>query len=314
VADLNGRGQLLLLGAFALAITLVALTVALTASNYTGTLATESDEISQGGHTIAVRESVERDIERLIVRANGGETGRSPRETILSSAVPVIDEEVAAHHGDDGRRVSATLTGSPFTPGVRIKQTGSGSEPFHDPVDSDPKWRLASSTNVRNATFVLEKQPSPGVLATDPDDGVTLVLGDWSADTAAWEVTLFRDGTDWKLRVTGPSGTSRTCTRPVPITGAEMTVDIDAATMDGDPCQALAFLEPTSTHDIWFENGNAVRGRYWLTVEGTQSSIGRTYSSDNADDVLYSATLDFRYVSSSVIYETDVRVVPGELS
>jgi hypothetical protein len=315
VADLNGRGQLLLVGAFALAVTLVALTVALTASNYTGTLATESDEITQGGHAISVRESVEHDVERLLVRANSGETGYGPRETILSNSVPVIADGVAAHHADDGRRVAAELTGSPFTDGVRIKQTGTGA--FTDPIDSDEKWRLASSTTVRNATFVFEKTSSPSVLATTPSDGYKLVLGDWSADTAAWELALYRDGTDWKLRVTGPSGTSKTCSRPALSLGGEMTVDVDAATVDGEYCDALAFFEPTASHDVWFEEGLAVRGRYWLTVQGDQSSIGRTYSAtspDHADEVLYSATLDFRYVSATVDYETEITVAPGDLS
>jgi hypothetical protein len=305
---------LLLVGAFALAVTLVALTVALTASNYTGTLATESDEITQGGHAISVRESVEHDVERLLVRANSGETGRSPRETILSNSVPVIADGVAAHHADDGRRVAAELTGSPFTDGVRIKQTST--ETFVDPrpTVSDERWRLASSTTVRNATFVFERVSSPSVLATNPGDGYKFILGDWSADAAAWEMVLYRDGTDWKLRVTGPSGTSKTCTRPAPSLGSEMTVDVGAATVNDEYCNALAFFEPTMSHDVWFEEGLAVRGRYWLTVEGDQSGIGRNYATANADEVLYSATLDFRYVSATVDYETEITVAPGDLS
>lgn len=324
MADLNDRSQLLLAGAFVLAAALIALTVALTASNYTETLATESDEVTQGGHAITVRESVEHHVETLLVRANRGETGYGPRETMLRDVIPIIAHNVTRYHADDGRRVNTTLTDSPFTDGVRIKQTSTGD--FEDPVNPGVgRWRLAGLTTVRNATFVFER-PDPataGELTTDPDDGFKFILGDWSsnsdpdADTHIWEMVLFRDGTDWKLRVTGPAG-SETCTRSRPASaGDEMTVNVDSATIDGKYCDALAQFEPTSTNDVWFEEGAAIEGRYWLTVKGDRSSIGELHSlssPDRADEVLYSAMLDYRYFSSTVDYETEITVLPGELS
>lgn len=311
------RGQLLLAGAFVLAIALIGLTLVLTSGGYTTTLAGQDNAVNRGTDAITVREAVLSDLDRYLRSANSEyadllsdpPTAPNP-EPKFKNVIPELADRYRDQYGRHGRLVEVEApSSSKIEHGYRVAQPDG--ESFQDleasESDADNVVSLASDARVRNVTFIFESVPP----ASNPFQ-IEFVTPSGSEN---WQVAVFQSGGGWDVTVTSTGGYSATCTRSG--TTDDMAVDLSAATIDGDPCPALEGVAPsTHTYDVRLMGELNVDGRFWVTVDDLNAgkrSQYRTYSNTEIADVIYSAKVPFRYESSSVSYRTDLRTAPGEI-
>lgn len=311
------RGQLLLAGAFVLAVALIGLTIVLTSSSYTTTLASQENDIVSGNDAVSVREAVATDLTRQFEYVFDN-YGHGNRRAPFEAAVSQVGNETVTHYARRGRMVNATMTptGAEFIEGTRIKQ-GDTTDLEH-PNSNDPDWKPATNVELRNATFVIS-----GLSETDPQKAFNLSL-DTPADAGKnWSVVFYSDSSSGRftVRSQSPTGELRRCTRPdVRASGVSYEVDIDAGTIDGTPCDALQFIDPgRHKYDINITNGDHASGRYWMIVDKEPSSSDvESYSIGLIDArtnrVLYGARVEYRYHSATVSYETNLDIAHREIS
>ena len=115
MAGLNDRGQLLLAGAFVLAVALIGLTLVLTSGGYTTTLASQDNAVERGTDAVTVRESVVSDLDHHLERANSKYGSLSDRESAFRAVVPAVGSGVRNQSAQRGRLVE--LSDSAFENG-----------------------------------------------------------------------------------------------------------------------------------------------------------------------------------------------------
>jgi len=308
MAGLNDRGQLLLAGAFVLAVALIGLTLVLTSGGYTTTLASQDNAVERGTDAVTVRESVVSDLERYLERANGKYGSLSDRESAFRAVVPAVSSGVRNQSAQRGRLVELSDSGSvAIEDGYRIEQTTTDDFDRFSGAGT-LEQTLASDVRARNVTVVLSEVPSSGRF---------VIEFDVSGSPDSWFLELSESGSGFDVTVRDSAGSySQTCTRPGK--SDDMTVDVSAATVDGRNCPALEAIDTDSRrYDIVFDgNRDDASGRFWVTVDDLQVSRETTYSAQpNLDpvEVVYSARVPFRYHSASVDYRTDLRIAPGEI-
>ena len=308
MAGLNDRGQLLLAGAFVLAVALIGLTLVLTSGGYTTTLASQDNAVERGADAITVRESVVSDLGHHLERANSKYGSLSDRESAFRAVVPAVGSGVRNQSAQRGRLVELSDSGSVATDdGFRIEQTADDDFDRFSAAGALERT-LASDVRARNVTFVFSEVPSGSPFTIEFD-----VSG--SADS--WFVELIESGSGFDVTVRDSAGSySQTCTRPGK--SDDMTVDISTATVDGRHCPALEAIDTDSRrYDVVFDgNRDDTSGRFRVTVDDLQVSRETTYiAQPNIDpvEVVYSARVPFRYHSASVDYRTDLRIAPGEI-
>lgn len=324
---LRSRGQLLLVGAFVLAIGIFGLALVLNASLFTTTLAAEESGLSRGNGAVTAQESVHADVGNLLDRVNqqydeGGVANPiAPYETAFVDTLPRLGEGIRDHHASRGVLVNVTepASGPMLTKGVRIEshRDASGTPGrFWEPGSAPhtPNWYVVQGTTIRNATFVFREDLGGSTPFEIRFQNV--VSGD------DWTVEVDQISGDWRLTVKRGSApaygtTIGTCRRdgtdasgdPIPI-----TVNLGTNMADGSYCHALAQLDPIGPYDLRFVNGDRIKGSFWLIAKdpGTVPPVLGAGNSDQ-EAVLYDATVRFRYHSTTVDYETDLTVAPEEV-
>lgn len=301
MAGLNDRGQLLLTGAFVLAVALVGLTLVFTSGGYTTTLAGQDSAVERGTDAITLRESVQSDLERALRYANRNHSPYSDRRSAFSRTVPEIGAGVRNHSARHGRlvEVSDATSGLSYQEGYQVELRSDGG---FDRLDSNATGNetLVSNSNARNVTFVFSDVPT----------GTSSFNVSLDSGSREWLMTVETGGGAggaYTVTVERRSGSyAQTCTRPG--TSPDMGVDVSGATVDGTHCPALEAIEfDEANYDIRIDGElNGTEGRLWMTVEGAPPSTGY-------DRVVYSARVPFRYYSASVDYRTDLYVAPGEI-
>jgi hypothetical protein len=310
------RGQLLLAGAFILAIALIGLTIVMNASAQTTTMASKENAVARGGDALSVRGTVRADLARMVHKANTGVVDFDDRRDRVRQEFGVYAGHVEHYYARNGRSVGLTTdpVSTPFQRGTRIRQKTSAT--MDDPADpGDGDFDIASDTYLRNATFVFTS------VTGGASDRFTLALDENPADSSAWSMDIWTQGGAVHVETVDPTGEIRECTVPEStVTGSsELTVDIDEARVGGSYCEALEnFGTGIGPYDILFRGGDTVNGRYWLTVALPEDSLRLSILTSAApqtekEEVIYRFSPRFTYYTGTVSYETDLRIAPGEL-
>jgi len=130
-------------------------------------------------------------------------------------------------------------------------------------------------------------------------------------DTSTWTVTVGNETGDVRVSVTGPNGTD-TCTA----SGEDVLIDLPAATVGGEDCGALAALEAAEPPvTLAYRNGDRAAGRYHLVVNATvtEEPHFRGAGGPEVAPALYGAEVRLRLRTETLAYRTTIRIVPGEL-
>lgn len=314
----HNRGQLVLVTAFLLAVTFVALALVVNSAIFTENMATR-DDVAGSHEVLDFRSEVEANAGALLTHVNENST---LGESDLKDGISAFSLEGSNQQSMQGRLVDVTYD-SIEEDGTRIAQDNS-SRNFTSTGGADD-WNLTDDTVQKVRNFEIN--------VTDPDadgfDDFTLVVND--TDTAdRWEMTVSEASGDIVVEVDHPDHfTTQTCTREH---DSSTTIDVTGATVGGEPCLALgqlqdsagtnlSFAEGVDDYRIRFEDGNEIEGTYSL-VFGNSG----THKSSNLDngpgsglpyydtDAIYSIVLSYEFYTSDVGYETDIRVAPGEVS
>lgn len=347
--DATSRGQIILVGGLALAVTLLVLAVVLNSAIYTENLATRGRGTAPTD-VVDLRGDVEGGIGAVVEHANRA-NGGADYGTLQSAYDAALDDwgSMAARHAAvDGRSVSVSRSGE--MEGTRIVNASPGTPftPRTDPTTVDafgnrgesyatPNWLVA--TDVRVRSFVLDDVALSSLASSTPGDpkgsGAFFVEVRDAADADAWRVAVYEDGGSLAVTVYDADAGSvvGTCSTGEPTA----LVDLTGGALNARPCDALDFLgDVTGLADVYYVNADDVAGTYELTVDraghgaggtlkdavdaanyGSQCA-GPTYYDDPATGSpsaaagLYSATVDLRYDDRSLTYDAAVRTAPGE--
>ncbi|MFW5924073.1 MAG: DUF7261 family protein [archaeon] len=302
----RSRGQVILVAALGIAVTLVALALITNTAIYTENLATR--DTVNGQTAVAFQQSVESGASGLLALANRyNATDHSTIQSQFDSDVAALrngTESSSARYGD---LESVSVVNA--TNGSRIAQNASRN--FTDASGAE-NWTLA--TDVEQTRRFQMNVSTSELSATDP---FTVTVSNGSAQ---WTAEIAQDDAD-TANVTVDDGDNTTsCTVDTSDTGS-VVVDLTEGTAGGDDCDTPLFASSVSgQYDISFDNSTNVTGRYVLFVDRTPDAIEADLADDPyvapADDgptlqpALYDATLHVSVRQPELRYETNVTVAP----
>ncbi|WP_276300704.1 DUF7261 family protein [Halorussus lipolyticus] len=336
------RGQLVLVGALALAVSLVVLAVVLNSAIYTQNLASRSSEAGTGA-AVDVRESVRDGVGGVADSVNRNRAGADYAVlsgTHLPTALADWRPMAVRQQVVSGRTVSVATAGT--TEGTRIADESAGEfrpqSAGATPLGyAEPHWMVAADAEVRN--FRLSGVSSADLVSAtasfDPKAKGTFFVEVREADgSQKWQVGVYDAGGSVGVMVWDEE--TETSIGSCQATGGSAVVDLTDATIGGQHCEALSFFaEADGPLNVYYVNGDDVIGTYELTVDRAGHATGDTLknrvdsanygrhcagptyadspgSGPYAAAAVYSTAVDFRFVSESVTYETDLRSAPGE--
>ncbi|WP_324756867.1 DUF7261 family protein [Haloarcula sp. GH36] len=314
MADLSAdRGQIILIAAFALAVTFIALALVVNAAIFTENLASRG-ETAGSDDALLLRHSVEQSVGRAVTNAN---TYNSSTESALNSSVDAsvdnVSQAVTRQQSVSGRIV--TVSGPAYTHGTQIVDNASGGSDFRGAASTD-NWTVATGVNARAYTMrIYDANTAGGAnFGGTKTDEFRLNVTDGS-DTWRVNVTEQASG-DVAVGVNEVGGDEGVCTASP--TGGPVDIDLTGGRVGGEPCAPLAFAEGVgSGYDIEYNNSHLVSGNYSLVVDQDEYTNGNLTSGIGTDEPgtqhgIYAVTVTYRYDGSSITYETEVRVAPGE--
>lgn len=340
MADLRraDRGQIILIAAFALAVTFVALALIVNSAIFTENLASRGET---GGSDDALEA-------RAMVEASAGEAlyGANVHNTSSDSALDDGFEDGLVHTQQQlefqqvtsGVLVDVSLVSGSQVYGSRIAQNESGGRTFEDnALSGGGEWQVVTRASRfsadHNATRSFEMNVSELPSSSDP----FIVRANGTGGSPKWRMEVYSNtlgailvGDTITVDVTTPSG-SESCT--VSADREYTHIDVTEGTVDGEPCDALqrGFTDSGGLtvydgrfahgvgdeYNVTFENGDDVRGNYSLVTRTTGASttpnLDNTIgSSPYVTNAIYNVSVQFTYETSEVKYETRIRVAPGE--
>ena len=283
------RGQLLLVSGLVVAVSLVALVVLLNASIYGENVATRGVEAADG-EALEVRAAV---VEETGARLDAANRDGSTSDADVEAGVGAIDRNLTARYASRGGIAAVDLLDT--TSGQYL--TG----PVNDSTTITEVDRI-------RAFSVANESDLPSTEAT----AFTVVLNDTAANTTH-EVYLYENGGD-AVVARGENGSTPTERCRCPASGEPVALDLTGDRLGGAPCPAVwpeaLSDESDGPFDIRFENADGVDAEATATV-GTDANP----ESDTAltvRDAVYAATVEFRYRTADLWFETPIRVAPGE--
>ncbi|NHX36229.1 MULTISPECIES: DUF7261 family protein [Halolamina] len=309
MADVDDRGQLLLVGALTLAVMLVALAVLLNAAIYTGNVATR-DAGTGAGEAIEYENEATTMAQSSIDAAEG-----SNYSEVRGNFTDSVQGWSELAHTHSGASLAATnLTTVDLTNGSRIAQQSDRN--FTDD-NGNSNWTVAGDSHAR----AFRMNVTQGSLRTGATDAFQVTFDD---GTDEWGIYLYQDGGNVSITVEDETDTEvgDGCTVD-PGTDDRAIVDVTGGTLAGQECPEMQFFENLSGAytigyvDALNGSGNEqVNGTYSLVVDRQQGSLVTGADEDagapTVAPALYSADLSVTYRAADLLYQSEFRVAPGE--
>ncbi|ELZ31410.1 hypothetical protein C474_08912 [Halogeometricum pallidum JCM 14848] len=299
------RGQLLLVGAFSLALLVVALAMILNGVASGEVLATDRTDVHDARDAVRFEHSVHRGIGGAVEVLNRRNDGSyADLDTALADSVDDWDE--AAARGSAAEGVDLSVERVDWERGTRIEQRDSRT--FTD-ANATENWTLASAVGQTRAFEMnvsrtnLSSSCTPECFAVVADDG-----------TDVWRASFTQTASKIDVTVESPTET-KTCS----VSGASAVVDLSSGTVNDGTCSFPPFADGLGgSYDIGYENGTRADGTYGLVVDVNESGV-LGVSPDRYDETaptaspaVYAVTVSVTYQTPQLAYATELRVVPGE--
>ena len=289
----------MLVAAFVLAVTFIALAVMLNSVIYTENLATRGED-AHGSEAIAYRADAVSGTEDLVEYANDNRTTFTDRKADLEASIASLDNGTAPIIATGGIRTRAALMR--VTQGTHIGQFNASRDFTSDndlgvwPLDDDVRGTRSFEINVTDSNRL--------------------------DTTAPFTIRVFEGTDQWVLRIYNQSGTAATTLDVLggptcDIGGLDPEIDVVAGTVDGEACSGYEFADGVpEPYTIQFENARNIQGNFSLVVNATNPNT-LFYSADEdtpfADnEAIYAATIHVLHESADHVYATDARAIPGE--
>jgi len=295
--DDSRRGQLLLVGAFGLAVLLLVLAGVLNTVSYTESLATRDADLHDGRDVATFQEDTRRTVRRVVSRVNANESMTvDAKKTTVERTTAGWSDAVGRHHAPD--LTGASVTVLDVRGGDRITQESAGA---FVSADREANWTLATNVS-ESRRFRLRIDRSS--LASDRCDNASCfeLVANGTADT--WRLTVNRTA----VVVDGPDS-GGTC----PVDSDPVRINVTAGTVGGEECGALAFAGGPSSYRIEYRNGSNAVGTYRVTVRGDAETANlNADAAPSYDPLVYDVAVRVTYRTPELHYETELRVTGGE--
>ncbi|MFB6117630.1 hypothetical protein [Halosegnis sp.] len=262
------RGQLLLVGALALAISFVAVALILNSAIYTHNLASRSDG-EEASATFA--RDARLNAGRALDHANrvNGPSGYSAVQTGFIDALGDLDAAVGRYGATDGRLVAVTHVAGSDAEGVRVADTVAGGSDFMPAYGDTNDWTVATGATVRSYDMRVQQSNLVDLSSTpNLDDLASLstppFVVEFDDGTTAYRVGIYDDSGITVLVSEVGSSDAVSCT----VGTTTATVSFSEAELNNDPCEPLTVLESLDdTVTIRYLNPGSVTGSYKLVVD-----------------------------------------------
>lgn len=323
MADVSrDRAQLMVVGAIALAVALVAVGLVLNFSIYTENLATR--EGNSGASSIvhdqqATVDGVGRAIEYVNVHVAGqGHDSPSNIRTQLHTQVAAINDSLAQVGGVSG--ASMQVTDVEAHVGARLADQNHTRDYLNESEVKD--WRLVDGASDVGRFTMHVSRPS---LA---DTSLSVVLGDiyhvkvTNETGATWKTYIYRDSTTGTayLATADPSDSLGglgdivfTCAS----VKRNVTVDFVAGEFGDTDCDQLDYFTDNfdAPYTVDFVNGDQAGGTFEILINSTNYAAGNFHDpslgkSPYAHNAAFTADVTFEYVGNDVRYRDTKRISP----
>jgi len=317
MADLTGRdagrGQLLLVTGFAIAVAIVALVLLLNTAIYTENLATRSVDTGESD-ALAYRDAVERSLWPAVSEVNDGDTTRTERVGNAGARVDRVAELNARRHLLEG--TAATVTNRTYHNGTRLVQTNTSRTVTPTGAPTTANWTMATDADDVHAA---ELNVTGGLESTtDTDEAFSIaVVGDGGDE---WRVYVYEDAGTGDVTLAVKNGTAPiddgVCAGQF---AGPPRLNLTAGTVNGTDCGALAFGSGISEpyDDVLIQYGNRTTAEYTLTVNTTLSPAvdpsfddSPTTTAPYQAPVVYSLHADIVYESAELTYRARIYAGP----
>ncbi|QZP37780.1 DUF7261 family protein [Halobaculum magnesiiphilum] len=331
--DGDGRGQLVLVAGFALAIVLVALVLLANTAIFTENLATRDNGVGERD-VLGYRSSVVDGAGGIVDRENAAEyDDREPLEENVTAGLAALDSELRESAARRAASARADVDAATYTNGSLVRQNGTADDPRQfTNVSDDADWTVATDLErasdgnaTRGFVAVVTANSLEPASESDPDDAFHVVVTNGSA---AWHAYVYENSSSGTIAVAvKPAGEPASATSQVcSVSASNATVDFTGGRLGGVDCPGLAFGgdvaggATTDGYDMLVRNGDRAAGGYDLTVRTAGSgsvSAGNLSATPSADEpysvpAVYAVEVPIDYRTSEVTYAETVRVAPGE--
>jgi len=314
MADLTERGQIILISAFILAVTFVALALVVNSAIFTENLASRG-EVSGSSEALVYQHQVEQSVGEAMAFANVYNT--SGLSDSVKASISDLGTRGGIQQAREGQLVNVSYVSD--DQGKRIADNQSSWSTFESVANLD-KWNLAENVDETRAFVITTDEtslPSGDRFKVEANESISSV----------WEMELWQSSSTVHVDVTTAAGDNAQC--DVDISGAgTFEIDVTRGVVAGERCHALTragedgdsmwFGAGTSgSYDINFENGDQISGNYSMVIDGgsvNATTVAGTPSTGTPfeTDAIYQTTVHYVYVTPNVAYETEVQVAPGE--
>jgi len=307
MADLNDRGQMLLVGGLAVAVSIVVLIVLLNSAIYTQNVATRGSG-AQADEPLEYRAAMEDATAALLDAEN--ERNYTERAALWANATEAI-HNVSAGLREQwvGSVAAAALDSRTLHNGTYVVQNDTRS------LTGDTggtNWTVVTGAEAVRSFELNLTRVEGETLDLDPVNGSTRI--NVSGGGSTWQLYAFNDS------VNGPTIAVKNGSESTPSAACTFDfgdrIDLTEGTVGGTDCPELSFAKGTTAPwNVSVTYGNKTNGTYSLTANTTQT--GALHGPGSADSPrweprIYSADLELSYRTPDLLYEVAVGVAPGE--
>ena len=307
------RGQLLLVGALALAVLFVALALLLNTAIYTGNLAARdaSGDATPAIEYVSAARSAGADAVYSVNRRNN--TNATELNRAFTATTNRWDDLAAHHRAVAGVIADVDVTGT--TNGTRIQQDDASRSFTNDTGAAD--WTVVDGsgiTSVRSMRFAVDNSTltpidNAGNATTEPVFRV-----DSTSDVETRSAYIYYNATGDNPEVL-VDDTNETVCAAGSVTDGTFVVDVPNESVGGERCQALGGIDD-DPDAIKYGNGDAAGGSYTMVIDEPPSSL--SLSDLNAPgtgspywtDAIYAANLTVTYRTAEIDYAATIEVMP----
>ncbi|MFB6109276.1 MAG: hypothetical protein ABEJ60_00170 [Halodesulfurarchaeum sp.] len=286
----RSRGQIILVSAFALAVTFLSLALVLNTAIYTQSLATR--ETVDGYPAVDLRLSAGETGEFLLRAVNDNQSidGYEAKRARFERWITRFSHATNTHALTRGTLRNVTVVAT--HPGTAIRQPAVSSYP-------NGTFEVASGvSDVRRARFTVTDGNTTTPLVIRVTNGSrTWTMKIWETSAGAYDVTVH-----------APTGTE---TR-TGIGEGTLRIRPTNGTYEGTEWPILRFQDRMNgSYTLFIENGSVATGTFRLTVNEPKSELEyETAAGVQHVPVVYNATLAVRFASGDLTVRTNVTVAP----
>jgi len=303
------RGQLLLVGALALAVLFVALALLLNTAIYTGNLATRDAGVDAAPVIEYTAESRTAGVEAIRSVNDRNNSDLTNLSTALRSTITRWDEQASHHRAVGGDLAAVEVAG--VTNGTRIQQDDDSRDFTNETGGED--WTVAADSDlsgIRSLRFAVEESTLAYNPTIGPDEVFTVEI-----DSDTGTTTLYVYDTDDEPEVhVNDGGDTGTCQSD---TGGTFVIDVANESVGGASCPALSNLTDVGGDiSVDFRDSHRAGGTYSMVLDEQQSGLS-TLGVDDADggtpywtDAIYSAQFNVTYRTEDIDYAAGIEVRP----